>query len=126
MHKGTHRSREEYRVEYRDEFRDEFQDEYQDDSQSHSFKNKHRAGRERNDGSHHKSSVRDSQWLFGNLFECLSDDKNCSHGRVPFGDSFYCTLPLKDTSAGVPRNRPCLWDAEKDTPQKEDTVDEDR
>ena len=114
MHKGTHRSREKFR------------EEYQDDSRSHPFKNEHHAGRERNDADHRKSSARNSQWRFGNLFECLSDDENCSHGRVPFGDSFYCMLPLKDTSANLHDNRPCVWDAEKYHLEKEAVADENR
>ena len=90
MHKGTHRIREEYR----------------DDSDSHSFNNKHRVGRERNDAGQLKSFARNSQWVHGNFFECLSSNDSCTHGRVPFGGSFYCTWPLKDTSAGLLANLP--------------------
>ena len=61
----------------------------------------------------HKSSVRNSQWIFGNFYECLSENENCTHGRVPFSGSFYCVWPLKDTSAVSHRTPPCSQDAEK-------------
>ncbi len=98
MQKGTHRSREEYR------------EEYQDDSHSRAFKKKRRGGRDSDDSGPHKSTAGYSEWVFGNLFECLSDNEHCAHGRVPFGGSFYCAWPLKNTSADFHIKPPCLWD----------------
>ncbi|MDD2732437.1 MAG: hypothetical protein PHF56_00735 [Desulfuromonadaceae bacterium] len=101
MHKGTHRSREEY----------------QDDSDIRSFnlrsfKNRRRVDRERDEAEQYKGSARNSQWVFGNFFECFSGNEICPHGRVPFGGSFYCIWPLKDASPYSHRKPPCSWDAE--------------
>ena len=98
MHKGTHRSREEH----------------QEDSHSRSYKHERRAVRGRDDVSQHKGANRKSQWVFGNLFECLSGKEECAHGRIPFGGSFYCIWPLKDTSADFHHKPPCTWDAEQE------------
>ena len=52
--------------------------------------------------------VENAQWVFGDLYECLSCDKNCKHGRIPFGSSYYCSWPLKAASTGINRKPPCL------------------
>lgn len=97
MHKQTYRATE---------------DEYLEDRYSQSLKQKRRVGRDRGDPDQHQSSDRNSQWVYGNLFECLSGNEHCMYGRIPFGGSFYCAWPLKETSVCVHRKPPCLWDAE--------------
>ncbi len=99
MHKRTHRSGVE---------------EYLDGSHSCSFKSKRRTGRERGNADKQKSTTQNSQWVYGNLFECLSGNENCTHGRLPFGGSFYCAWPLKNSSADFHHKPPCVWDAERE------------
>ena len=96
MHKGTHGSREEY----------------QDDTPTRAYRNEHQVDSKCDDASYHKSAARKSQWVFGNLFECLSGEEECTHGRIPFGGIDYCIWPLKDTSANFHHKPPCTWDAE--------------
>ena len=98
MHKGTHRSREEHH----------------EDSHSRSYKHERRAVRGHDDVSQRKGATRKSQWVFGNLFECLSGKEECTHGRIPFGGIDYCVWPLKDTSADFQHKPPCMWNAEQD------------
>ena len=98
MHKGTHR----------------LKGEHQEDLHSSSYRSEHRVVRERDDAGQHKSVAGHSQWVFGNLFECLSDNEECAHGRIPFGSNFYCIWPLKNTSADFCHKPPCSWDAVQD------------
>ena len=98
MHKESHRIREEY----------------QEDSHSHSNKNERHPVRRRDDVSQQKGVARKSQWIFGNLFECLSGKEECTHGRIPFGGIDYCVWPLKDTSVDFQHRPPCMWNAEQD------------
>lgn len=51
--------------------------------------------------------VESAQWVFGNLYECISHNKNCKHGRIPFGSSYYCAWPLKAASTGKIKKPPC-------------------
>lgn len=95
MHKGVRRNREEEDL---------------DDSLSRSFKIRRRAGREHDVADHRKNTARNPQWVYGNLFECISGNDNCPHGRIPFGGSFYCAWTLKKTSADLEHSPPCLWD----------------
>jgi hypothetical protein len=86
-----------------------FEEEYINDPLRLPVKNKRRVSRERDGAGQQKSAPRNSQWVYGNLFECLTGNDNCMHGKIPFGGSFYCSWPLKDTSA-VHRKPPCLSD----------------
>ena len=96
MHIETHCSREEYL----------------DDLHSRSYRNEHRAVCERYGAGHRRSAAGNSQWVFGNLFECHSDSEECAHGRIPFGGIYYCVWPLKDKSADYHHKPPCSWDEE--------------
>lgn len=102
MHKRIHRSS------------DEYQEEYQDDPHSHSLKSMRQSGRERNDTDKHMGAARNSLWIFGTFFECLSSNESCPHEKVPFGGTYYCVWPLKDTSADTYRKPPCSCDEERD------------
>ncbi|MDD2734972.1 MAG: hypothetical protein PHF56_13605 [Desulfuromonadaceae bacterium] len=100
MHKHTHRAAD---------------DEYPDDRRFRPVKNKRRSGRDRGDADQRRTSDLNSQWVFGNLFECLTDNEHCIHGRIPFGGSFYCAWPLKEASSSVRRKPPCSSDSEQDS-----------
>ena len=88
-------------------------EEYEENLYSRLDMNEHRAVLWRDNGKQHKSAERNSRRVFGNLFQCLSGNEECTHGRIPFGDSFYCIRPLKETSADVHCKPPCSWDAER-------------
>lgn len=46
------------------------------------------------------------KWVSGNLYECISGDKDCSY-RYSFGFRYFCSWLLNDNSGGLDDKPPC-------------------